>query len=414
MKKPLLFALSAGLVVGGLSATPAVAADPAPANVKISWKDDTFQAVHVTWEESGDRPNVIRVRNQTGALWSTVAPAGTANVVDIPENVIPRDAGTLDITVAVGDAEADTSPVVASPQFDTDAPVTWPDLGPLTQLADGLTVQWTPPVDWGDATPGDPLDRSDAIRYLPQYQTAGQVKPLGGPITATALTFTNPVPKYDFGVRARNEWGIGPLGAQVNVSSAQLTTSIPARVLYGQPTVIKGDVGHPGGEFMVVLQARNSATSAWYVVGTTTTYWKDSSFSFQVTAAGTRQYRVAVPDLSVQTYAWFGDISAPVTTTTAQRITSAAFAAPIVKRGQIATANLTVEPRFTGRVQLQKWNGTTWVHVKDVLINAGRASGQVVSTTPGRVSYRYYVPNITYNGLLVAAAYTPNFVLTTT
>ncbi|WP_432942766.1 fibronectin type III domain-containing protein [Kribbella sp. CA-253562] len=413
MKTHALVVLSTGLVLGGLAASPAVAADPAPIDVKIAWKDNTFQAVHVSWDEAGDRSNVIRVRSQTSTLWSTVVPAGTANVVDVPANLIPRDAGPLDIAVAVGDAEGDTSPVAASPQFDTDAPVTWPDLGRLTQLADGLTVEWTPPVDWGDSTPGDPLDRPDAIRYLPQYEVAGQVKPLGGPITATALTFTNPVPKYDFGVRARNEWGTGPVGAKVNVSSAQLTTSVPARVLYGQPTVIKGNVGHPGGEFMVVLQARNSATSAWYVVGTTTTYWNDSSFSFQVTAAGTRQYRVAVPDLSVQTYAWFGGFSAPVTTTTGQRITSAAFAAPTVRRGQTATANLTVEPRFTGRIHLQKWNGTTWVHVKDVLINAGRASGQFVSTAPGRVAYRYYVPNITYNGLLVAAAYSPNFVLTT-
>jgi hypothetical protein len=234
---------------------------------------------------------------------------------------------------------------------------------------------------------------------------------LGGPISTTVLSFTNPAPTYNFSVRARNEWSTDAAGAKVAVRSARLTMQVPSRGFYGRESLIQGNYGQPV-QRQVILHARNSATSPWYVVGTTVGN-PSGGYAFRVTNRGTRQYRVVTVGFASAYEVWYGAVSAPATLTTVHRVTSAGFYTPVLKPGQTATADLNVDPRFNGRVHLQRWNGKTWVHVKDVLINSGFARGQFVSTIPGRVAYRYYVPNITFNGLFVAATYSPNFVLTT-
>jgi hypothetical protein len=63
MKNWLALAVTAGLVATGLTAAPAAAADPAPTNVQISWKDNTYQYVHVSWDDDGSTPNKVFVRH---------------------------------------------------------------------------------------------------------------------------------------------------------------------------------------------------------------------------------------------------------------------------------------------------------------------------------------------------------------
>jgi hypothetical protein len=137
------------------------------------------------------------------------------------------------------------------------------------------------------------------------------------------------------------------------------------------------------------------------------------SFDFRVSSPGTRQYRVLIANRSSLSSAYFGGATAPVTTTTAHKPYTARFYTPTVRRGQTAVAELGVAPAFSGKVSLQRWNGKTWTGVKDVAINQGYAKGTFPANLLGRVAYRYYVPARTWKGLVVAAAYSPNFVLTT-
>ena len=81
---------------------------------------------------------------------------------------------------------------------------------------------------------------------------------------------------------------------------------MPAATTYGQPTVITGRFAGwatpapqegcgttPIGDIprTVVLQARATAASPWYAVGSTLTY-DSGSFRFAPVAWGSREYRV--------------------------------------------------------------------------------------------------------------------------
>jgi hypothetical protein len=389
-------------------ATPAHAAEPAPTDLEISWKDGTFQTIHASWAEDAPRPNEVYVRGGSGVkYWSRFLPADGPNEADIPVAALGTGPGSLQVGVVVGTGQETTGTPALSAPFDTTVPDV-PELVSVAQASGGLTVKWRVPVRT-DSTPNDPLDLPGTT-FVPQYEAGGKTAALGPASPSLQATFANPVPSYTFSVRAQNPWG-SRTGARVNVRTAKLTAQVPARGLYGTESLIQGSYGHPV-ERHVVLQARNSASSAWYVVGTTVGNWS-GNYAFRVTNRGTRQYRVLTASVAGTTEVWYGGSTAPVTLTTAHRVIFANFYTPTIRRGQTATADLNVDPRFTGRVDLQRWNGTTWVHVKDVLINSGFARGQFVSTTPGRVAYRYYVPNATVNGLVVAAVYSPNFVLTT-
>jgi hypothetical protein len=91
----------------------------------------------------------------------------------------------------------------------------------------------------------------------------------------------------------------------------------------------------------------------------------------------------------------------------------AAFRASTIRRGQLGEARLSVSPAAATTAVLQRWNGTTWTTVGPVAVRAGQGVGYVRGATAGRVAYRFYVPASVYRGATYAAAYTPNFVLTT-
>jgi hypothetical protein len=70
------------------------------------------------------------------------------------------------------------------------------------------------------------------------------------------------------------------------------------------------------------------------------------------------------------------------------------------------------EPEFLH--QSHQHSGTDKAHRESCRqrIKGGYGTGYLSATTAGRFTYRYRVPAHTYNGLSVAAAYSPNFVLT--
>ncbi len=421
MKKHVGLALSAGLVLGGVSATPAVAADPAPANVKISWKDDTFEFVHVTWEETGDQPNrvFVQVPGSTEEKVVQYVAAGEANAIDLRKTTLSGLGSlrsSLQIGVSVGTADSETSPVALSPAFDTialGAPklVSWAGSGTST-----LHVKWTAGTPARvDSTPGDPLDRDVPPISRPVYTLGGgqPSQPAGPAGPATELTFTGPATAaFGFYVLSENEWFTGNPSETVRTGRTQINATVPAWVVAGSDTVIKGT--YTGPEFVgATLQARNSATSAWYAVASHNVF--GGTFEFAVASRGTRQYRVAFANSTSteEPSVWYGGYSPAVTTTTQQK----AIAALSVDRtvaGEKVPAYLTVLPEVNGTAQLQRWNGTAWTVVGNVTLTNGSATGIIHQTTVGSTAYRYYVPAHTFNGLGVAAAYSQQFVLTTT
>jgi hypothetical protein len=61
---------------------------------------------------------------------------------------------------------------------------------------------------------------------------------------------------------------------------------------------------------------------------------------------------------------------------------------------------------------LQQWNGKAWVFVDYLDVKYGWANRWISTAVLGRFTYRIYAPNALFRGLLVAAAYSPSFVIT--
>jgi hypothetical protein len=411
-------AVPAALLLSTVTAVEAAAADPAPTNVQITWKDSSFEFVHVTWDEEAASPNRIVLRKLGGTVEKIAwhVPAGDPNEIDLPKDVVSQVGsinGSIEIGVAVGTETGETSPMAVSKAFDTI------DAGTPRIVSFAPSGTSTLHVVWKAGTPvrkdntlDDPLDRSAPVIFRPVYKvgTAASV-PAGQPTTGTELTFTGPKPPFDFYVMSENEWFTGQPSDWVSAKATAFTTRIPTWAVAGSDTVISGT--YAGPEYArITLQARNSPTSPWYaVVGYDFT---NHTYRFAVPSRGTRQYRVAVGNTTSAPYAndvWFGGYSAPVTTTTQQKATVSLNSYTYRNKTPVPT-KLTVNPAVTGAAALQRWNGKTWVFITNVAIRGGYGTGYLSATTAGRFTYRYYVPTHTYNGLSVAAAYSPNFVLT--
>ncbi|WP_157979876.1 hypothetical protein [Kribbella monticola] len=414
MKKTSLVVLMAGLLSAGVL-VPAQAAeptDPAPTNVQISWKDETFQFVHVTWDEDVPRPNLVWARKPGAAAAAPLRmlAADAPNEVDLPMTSVRIAGSLLEIRVAAGTAAGATGPAGLSPAFDTiDAgrPVIESIQPSGTSTVHVTWKKGTPELQ--DTTPGDPLDRDLPTSFQPSYRlpdgTGGG--PIGPRTANTSITFTGPRPPYYVRVAARNEWG-DYTSFSAAADPLAYTTSIPSWVVADRYTEIRGTFTGPYA-VRVTLQARNSATSPWYAVETDV--FGDNVYSFRVASRGTRQYRIAFansvkePDRT----AYFGGYSAPKTTTTQQL--ASASSPWVFRSSQPVASRLDVAPAVTGAAALQRWNGKTWVFVTNVAIKAGVGFGKLSAATVGTVAYRYYVPAHTFNGLSVAAAYSPNFTL---
>ncbi|ONI68411.1 hypothetical protein BWI15_36065 [Kribbella sp. ALI-6-A] len=413
MKKSVLLAVSAGLVAAALTATPAAAADPAPKNVKISWKDNTVQFVHVSWDDDGGLPNKVVTRREAGSaeLGVVYVPAGGPDAVDIPAGTFSADS-ELEIAVSVGTEGGETSPATASPRFDTYR-ARPSDERKFTLAGDAtVLVEWKYYEVTDTGTPNDPLDRPGSTLYTPQYRLHEGDKPvsLGEPSVGTFIGFGAPVPRSLFSVAARNEWG-GYAGVDLTIGYAGLKAVIPAWAQVNSPQAKITGTFEPA-QAQVVLQARNSASSPWYVVASK--LFQNRQFEFDLGASGSRQYRVALPTIrdDAKSEGWFGGYS-QVVATTMQQAGRASWVQPVVQRGATAKAPLIITPGLTSKAVLQRWTGTTWATVGSVSVANGRGEGVIRVTTPGRVAYRYYLPAASLNGLPYAAAYTPNFVLTT-
>ncbi len=413
-------ALPAALLAAGLAApSVASAAEPAPTNVRISWKDSSLTYVHLTWDEATPQPNVLfhRVVGQDTRYRITHLAADAPNELDVPVSLLRRGTATLakEIGVTAGTPEDEaTSPVALSAPFDTlgPAPVT---LGSFAMSGtNGLQVKWSGgELAAADTTPNDPLDQTVAVRYQPRYSRVsdGGTVDLGAPITAKELSFAGPAERFTFYVSATNEWSTAAAGAQVAVYPSDVKASIPTWLDAYNAAIISGTVAATSSTRQATLQARDSSTGPWYTVGTTQT---NGNIYFQLNPfQGTRQFRLAVANQATKDTAYFGGYSAAGTMNVQQHI-SASPMSDQIKVGQTNTIYVNLGPDRSATTTFQQWNGKTWVTIGTLALNAsGHGEAKLRATTVGRAVYRYYVPAGTWRNLPVAAAYSNQFAITT-
>ncbi|MEU0092959.1 hypothetical protein [Kribbella sp. NPDC006257] len=416
MKKWPVAIVAAALLTSGLTATEAFAADPAPANVHVSWKDETFQKVQLTWTDETPQANriVLRHKGSTKVLEAYRVAADAPDVLEVAPQILRYDQwvssaeGPLEFAVTTGTTE-DTSPATGSEAFDAYTPDRSTLVSAGMSGTSTITAKWAPKL-FVDTTPNDPLDRNIPITYTPYYSlTQGGPKTMiGSRGPATQLTFTGPQSTYWFGVIAHNEWGGQFDGAWVDARQTRIAVKIPAWAVYGKYGVsITGTYTPAEERRQVVLQARNSSTSPWYVVSSRS--FTGGKFGFDLGTGGSRQYRVAIPNTMDYGYvASFGAYSGSAASTT-QLNAFGYFTWTTQYVGMKNPATVDVLPKISTTASLQRWNGKTWTTVGPVKVTNGKGVAQMLSARVGRVAYRYYVPAATYAGLYFAASYTNTF-----
>jgi hypothetical protein len=384
----------------------------------VSWKDETFQKVVVTWEETAAQTNriVLRHKGSTTVLLTYTVAAASPNVLEVDPQLLRYEQwvnsadAPLEFAVTVATGTGDTSPAGVSEAFDAYTPDR-PELVSATMSGTStIAAKWTPKL-MADTTPNDPLDRNIPLTYAPYYSLSqgGPKIPIGTRGPATQLTFTGPKSTYWFGVITHNEWGGQFDGAWVVARQTQVTAKVPAWAVYELNTSnVTGTYTPATEKRKVVLQARNSSTSPWYVVASSN--FTGGKFSFSLGTGGSRQYRVAIPNTMDYGYvASFGAFTAPAASTTQVRALGS-FNWTAIYAGWTNQAELYVAPHINTTATLQRWNGTTWTTVGPVPVRYGKGVANIRTAKPSRVAYRYYVPASTYGGLYFAAAYTPTFI----
>lgn len=412
MKKLPVLALAGGLALSGAITTTASAADPAPTNVSVQWADDDLTTVRLSWDETSPQPNeIVLYNNQDTPLRQTWIPADAPNQLDVPKSAIDAGYTNLQFAVAVGTQGDRTSPLTGSPRFDSSLPGAPELVVAIPSGSSTLSAEWKAGPDPADLTPDDPLDRTLPPSFSASYTVGDQPPFPVGPVepSGTRTAFTADTPAFTFSVADRNEWG-KTTAKLVDAAASAPTLNVPPWVVYDNLLDLTGKLVGTDAR-TVNLQARNSPTSPWYVVTSRLNTTGSYIYTFQHTPS--RQYRVEVPNRSSGNRVWYGGYS-PIGTNNVQHKVNASFPTPTVKRGETARATLGVLPGHNGTATLQRYVGTAWTTVGSVQFTNGLGDGYVRSTTPGRVSYRYYVPTATVAGGTYQAAYSPTFVLTTT
>ncbi|GAB2554820.1 hypothetical protein [Kribbella endophytica] len=405
-------ALAAGLAGSELTAIPAFATGSSTTDVTIAWKDDTFQQVVVSWQEAEPVANriVLRKRGADTVYLTRTTTAEQPNSVEIPASSIRADNWStgpdvpFDFTVSGG-----TGAEALSPGFDANTPNP-PEAVSRTLAASGaMTVRWKSEART-DTTPNDPLDRTAPPTYQVSYTPAGTSAsyPIGARSAATQATYTLRS-AYSLNVAPYNEWGSQFERKLVTAEATRLTAKIPAWAVYNQSSQVTGTYTPAGERRQIVLQARNSSTSPWYTVSSST--FTGGKFSFPFGTGGSRQYRVVAPTVSFYAGALiaYGATTATVASTT-QLGVSGFFSWTAIGTYMRNPTGVYVYPQVSTTATLQRWNGKAWTTVGPVQVKAGTGWGSIVATKVGRTAYRYYVPAAMSGGTRFAAAYTNTFV----
>lgn len=422
----------------GLGVPTAYAADPPSilaADVQLAWVDGK---VRVTWTETASAPNTISLERDgldDLRLGTTTIDQPNQFVVEpftLPVSHRATDIGRIVVSEPSGDE-------ARSADFDRyvrgDGEVTFsfaPDGG----------LRWSfPPDTTKDLTPNDPLDVDEPTRYIANLlvnekpYTVDQCREVALPAVPTPSgVIANRNKPYDLRLSAKNEWT--PYGsplAWVRVRTSSVTMNAPAATQYGTSITLSGLVKgryiweHPAPPPVceetdinwiagapVVLQARNTSTSPWYVVGSTTTGAK-GQYSFVVRNTGGREYRTVTPNRVVDGTPQYGSISASKLVRATTRVVSAKFITPTITYGQKPNAYLWVEPPGSQRAALQFRNPSgVWQGLMYKTLSSGRGlTGPFTFNRRGVTPFRWWVPgSTTGTGLKVDPVYSGTFSLT--
>jgi len=405
-------AAAAGLTASLLTAFPAYAVDEAPTNLKLSWKAPGTELIVLSWDEATPVSNVIslRKRGETAVYETWTTTADQPNSVEIWNDYLAiygrragRDAA-LEFVVSAGSPGSEA----VSAGFDANAPQAPQRVSSTLAASGAMTVQWKSPT-WTDTTPNDPLDLNLPVTFQVAYDPANSsydnVK-IGGRTTVTQVTYTLRS-AYSLNVTASNEWKDARTYGMVSTYGTSVTAKVPAWAVYNRKSVVTGTYTPAEEQRQIVLQARNTSTSAWYTVSSAK--FSNGQFSFPFGTGGSRQYRVVAPAT------WYGSSLAyqavtPTTSSTTQLDVWGYFASPQIGTYDRNTAGLYVYPPANTTATLQRWNGNTWTTVGPVQVKNGTGKGYIIAPKAGRTAYRYYVPATMYGGARFAAAYTNTFV----
>jgi hypothetical protein len=426
LKKSLL----AVVLLTGLG-TPAVAqaATTSPSlaeNVHLAWVDGK---VKISWTERTAIPNKIALEvegEDDKQLGTTTA--------DAPNQLIVR-ASAL---------EPSHDPVSTARIVISDPSTAEARSATFDRYIRGAT-SWAPTLDSGvlswafaphpavDTTPADPLDVDKPARFIPRLTlgTKGVCREVQLPATTTPYgEIANQHQPFNVDMYAANEWGESRIAGQ-RVRTSATTFAAPGSTTFGAPITMSGvttlryleerpagycqqttdDTGKGG--IQVVLHARNSATSAWYVVGATKTD-AQGKYSFTVKNPGAREYRAVLTDSAAGGVAQYQSISVSKTVRATTKVVEAKFIDPTIFIGQMPNAYLWVDPAGTQKAALQFKNASgVWQGLMYKTLYAGRGLTGPFAFNRVGTAFRWWVPgSTTSTGLTVDPVYSAPFNLT--
>jgi hypothetical protein len=408
------------------------------ADVQLSWADNGN--VRISWSETAPAPNTITLeRDGADDVRIATTTADQPNQIEVSRgDLAPTTNPAAIARIVVSEPSGD---VAHSADFDRyrrgSAQIR------LTQQADGDLAWSFPPDTSVDTTPDDPLDVPAPAQYVVRLLVAGE-KPYTydqcrevylPPSTVPEGVIENRGRAMDQQIYSRNEWGsatmdwrlvrassitldppaMAPYGLTLNLSGAVVTMSLyenPAPPNGGLPQCFEERHTRPAG-VPVILQARNTPTSAWYVVGSGKTD-AEGKYRFPLRNPGAREYRTVVPTDPAGVSPRHGSVSVVRPVKVPTRIVSAKFIQPVISYGTKPQAYLWVDPAGSQRAALQfknasgAWQGLTWK-----TLYAGRGLVVFNWNRRGTTQFRWWVPgSTTSTGLPVDPVYTSPFSLT--
>lgn len=420
-------------VVGGLAVpTVAEAAPAAVSGVKVAWAEPG--RVKISWTEAAGIANdvYLEVSGQQAQRIGTTTAAG-ANELVVPVAALKPShdaASTARIFVA------DPSTAGArSASFDR-------YIQGVTSMLPGMVhgvMQWQFDADPAkDTTPNDPLDSSAPQKITPRLTrvkagTAAQCENVSLPSTTERY---GKVPAqngaYSVDLVLANEWGESKL-TTVRARTASVAFNTPATGIYGAKMTMTGSIAlrklaNPAAgdctlvadpadlyQHAMALHGRNSATGAWYYIGST---WTDAKGNYKmvITNTGLREYRAVLQESFVGHGAViYQSISATKAIRATPQVLDARFLDSDITLGQQPNATVAVWPFFTQQAALQFKNASgQWQGLMYRTLSGGSAqSGPFAFNRRGTHQFRWWVgASVSIQSLHVDAGYTYPFTLT--